>query len=79
MGGEVEILTEACLDALTHEAGEMAAVQGRVTMTELGTKFNLPVDVSTVHSSRLTVDACLAVEWGTTSRMAGSFICSTSR
>lgn len=45
-GGVKELLTEAYLDSLALEAGEVATRRGRVTLSELSSTFKLPIDVS---------------------------------
>lgn len=52
-GDAKELLTEAYLDSLAVEAGEMAARRGRVTFAELASTFNLSVDVRCDLCSRL--------------------------
>lgn len=41
-----EILTGAYMHALAHEAEETARKRGRITLTDLSSKFELPIDVS---------------------------------
>lgn len=43
-GGVKELLTEAYLDSLALEAGEVATRRGRVTLSELSSTFKLPID-----------------------------------
>lgn len=45
-GESSEILTGAYMSALAHEAEETARKQGRITLTDLSSKFELPIHVS---------------------------------
>lgn len=59
-GDMFEILTHTYLGSLAHEAGRIAAERGRVALTDLSTKFKLPIDVSPTRSLECLVRLLIA-------------------